>query len=187
MKKMISMLLAVLMLCSVMAGCGNTGNPDTTTGAPENSTGAADTTGGADGNEDIKITDTFSVSDPEGVAYETRHIYSGDKNCMMLQGMTMQGYNASAVYVILYENEGKAVGEYQIIVTDSEEDANKLKTFYTSVGQNLTQEGAVLYTFSDADMIQSSITMYAGLGAISEDTVEAYLNYLSTTNGLTKQ
>ncbi len=187
MKKLISMLLAVLMLCSVMAGCGNTGNPDTTTGAPENSTGAGDATGGADGNTDIKITDTFSVPDPEGVAYEARHVYSGDKNCTLLQGMTMQGYNASAIYVILYENEGKAVGEYQIIVADSEEDASKLKTFYASLGQNLTQEGAVLYTFSDADMIQSTIAMSAGMGMISEETVEAYLNFLTTTNGLTKQ
>lgn len=183
MKKLISLLLAVLMLCSVMAGCGNTGNPDTT----EGSTGAANTTGAANANTDIKITDTFSVSDPEGVAYETRHVYFGDKNCMMIQGMTMQGYNASAIYVILYEKEGKAVAEYQVIVCDSEDDANKLKEFYASSGMNLTQEGSVLYMFSDTDMIQGTIAMYAGMGAFSEETVEAYLNYLSTMNGLTKQ
>ena len=101
--------------------------------------------------------------------------------------MAAQGYNASAMDIILYENEGKAVGEYQVIVCDTEEDANNLKAFYSAAGQNLTQDGVVLYMFSDADMVQSTITMYVALGALSEETVNAYLTFVSTSNGLIKQ
>jgi hypothetical protein len=91
------------------------------------------------------------------------------------------------MYIILYENEGKAVGEYQVIVCDTEEDANNLKAFYSAAGQNLTQDGVVLYMFSDADMVQSTIAIYAAMGALSEETVNAYLTFVSTSNGLIKQ
>ena len=179
MKKLFSLRLVVMLLCAAMTGCFTSTNTNPT--EPEEPTGDAEKT------TSVKITDTFSAEDPEGVTYETRHVYAGDKNCVMIQNMALQGYNASAMYVILYENEGKAVGEYQIFVCDTEDDANKLKAFYSAAGQNLTQDGVVLYMFSDADMVQSTITMYVALGALSEETVNAYLTFVSTSNGLIKQ
>ena len=179
MKKLFSLLLVVMLLCAAMTGCFTSINTNPT--EPEEPTSDTEKT------TSVKITDTFSAEDPEGVTYETRHVYAGDKNCVMVQNMALQGYNANAMYVILYENEGKAVGEYQIIVCDTEEDANNLKAFYSAAGQNLTQDGVVLYMFSDADMVQSTITMYVALGALSEETVNAYLTFVSTSNGLIKQ
>lgn len=211
MKKYISLILTVLMIVITAAGCAgkdksndstskaeSTAGKDATSAAQEKDTTAGDaettdketkmeeTTAG-DGGNAIKITDSFSVSDPEGLTYETRHIYMGNKDCMMIQGMVLQGYNANEVYIILYENEKKAVGEYQVIVCEDKENADKLKAFYSTAGQNLTQDENVLYMFSSADVIQSTIAMYAGMGAFSSETPEAYLEYIANTNGLTKQ
>ena len=211
MKKYISLILAVLMLVITAAGCAgkdktndstskaeSTADKDVTSAADENETTAGDaetadnetkdegTTEGNGGNS-IKITDSFSVPDPEGLTYEMRHVYAGNKDCMMVQGMILQGYNASEVYIILYENEKKAVGEYQVIVCDDKDSADKLKTFYSTAGQNLTQEENILYMYSPEDVIQSTIAMYAGMGAFSSETPDAYLEYLANTNGLTKQ
>lgn len=211
MKKYISLILTVLMIVITAAGCAgkdksndstskaeSTAGKDATSAVKENDTTAGDvetadketkgeeTTEGSSGDV-IKITESFSVSDPEGLTYETRHVYTGNKDCMMIQGMVLQGYKASEVYIILYENEKKAVGEYQVIVCDDKDSADKLKAFYSTAGQNLTQEENVLYMFSPADVIQSTIAMYAGIGAFSSETPEAYLEYLANTNGLTKQ
>ena len=120
MKKRFSLLLVVMLLCAAMTGCFTSINTNPT--EPEEPTGDTEKT------TSVKITDTFSAEDPEGVTYETRHVYAGDKNCVMVQNMALQGYNASAMYIILYENEGKAALRSRSVRTTQ----RRLKNTYTA-------------------------------------------------------
>ena len=61
MKKLFSLLLVVMLLCTAMTGCFTSINPNPT--EPEEPTGDTEKT------TSVKITDTFSAEDPEGVTY----------------------------------------------------------------------------------------------------------------------
>ena len=66
----------------------------------------------------------------------------------------------------------------------SSSSATALAQFYTSQGQKITQEGNVLYAFVDGDTLEGSIISLAGTGAISDETVEAYVEMMKSFNGL---
>ena len=54
-----------------------------------------------------------------------------------------------------------------------------------SQGQNVTQEGNILYASVDGDTLQANITLYASSGnSMSEETVEAYVEMMKNFNGL---
>ena len=56
---------------------------------------------------------------------------------------------------------------------------------YSSQGQQITQEGNLLYAFSDGDTVQAAIMMYASIeSSMSEETVEAYAEMMKDFNGL---
>ena len=88
------------------------------------------------------------------------------------------------MYEILYAKDGQAVGEYQVIVAADEAAATSLLDFYQSQGQTLTQEGNVIYIYSDTDMIQAMVATYSGMGMFSGTSAQDYLDWFASYNGL---
>lgn len=185
MKKTLSFLLTALMVGSLLTACGGSGNEQTTK-APEQTTVAESTTA-TPSEECIQVTDNFSVSDPEGISYDKRIICLGDASSLMIQSMAMQGYNVDNIWIIIYAKDDMVVSEYQVIVCKSKEDADQLSAFYAASGQSLTQEEEVLYMYSDADMIQGTIALYVGMGALADEKVDTYVEFMKTSNGLVEQ
>lgn len=94
------------------------------------------------------------------------------------------GYLASNIYDIVYVNDGIPAGEYQYFVSPDEDSATSLAEFYTSQGQQITQEGNVIYAYVDGDTLEGSIISMAGTGAISDETPDAYIEMMKSFNGL---
>lgn len=185
---MILLLAAVMM--TAFAACSSSPASTTSTAssassAQESGEGStpSDNSGVAEGTA-IQITDSFSISDPEGLDYDTRYVYQGSTGSTLINNMQMSGYNAQAMYEILYAKDGQAVGEYQVIVAADEAAATSLLDFFQSQGQTLTQEGNVIYIYSDTDMIQATVATYSGMGVFSGTSAQDYLDWFASYNGL---
>lgn len=185
-KKIIVLLMAAAMM-TALAGCSNPGSSTSSTSSQSSESSSQEgesQSSSSSESEPLVITDSFTVTDPEGLDYDTRYVYKGDENSTIIINMSMSGYNAQAMYDIVYAKGDQAVGEYQIIVADDEASANDLKDFYESQGQLLEQQGNVIYYYSDTDQIQATIATYAGLGVFSGTTAQDYIEWIGSYNGL---
>lgn len=132
----------------------------------------------------IQMTDSYTYKDPEDLDFDQRFVLVGDESCKLLSDMSNMGYTASNIYLVLYVQDGTAVGEYQYFVTPDEASAAALAEFYTSQGQQITQEQNVIHIYSDADTIQAAIITFASMDTISDETPEAYIEMMKSFNGL---
>lgn len=132
----------------------------------------------------IQMTDSYTFTDPQDIEFDERYVLVGDESCKLLSDMSKMGYSASNIYDIVYVNEGTPAGEYQYFVSPDEAGATALAEFYTSQGQQVVQEGNVIFASVDGDTLEGSIVMMAGTGAISEETPEAYIEMMKSFNGL---
>ena len=184
-KRTLVLLLAGVMMASLAACSSNT--TSTTSAASQAVSSQEDVAsegGAATEGTAIQITDSFSVTDPDGLDYDTRYVYRGDSGSILINNMKASGYDAQAMYEILYAKDDEAVGEYQVIVTADEAAATSLLDFYQSQGQTLTQEGNVIYIYSDTDVIQAMVATYSGMGLFSGTSAQAYVDWVASYNGL---
>ncbi len=172
--KLIAILMCVV-LGIMMAGCGSDDSDSKSEdNAPE-----------IDKDFSIAMTDNYTFTDPEDLDFNQRYVLVGDESCKLLSDMKNFGYTATNVYQIVYAKDGVAAGEYDYFVTPDEASATELAEFYSSQGQNITQEGNILYASVDGDTLQANITLYASSGnSMSEETVEAYVEMMKNFNGL---
>lgn len=180
-KRLISMLMC-MMLGVLLIGCSGGNDSDSKKedgGEPESSEEQA-----IDKDFTLQMTDSYTFTDPQDIDFDERFVLVGDENCKLLSDMSKMGYSASNMYDIVYVNDGTPAGEYQYFVTPDEASATSLAEFYTSQGQQITQEGNVIYAYTDGDTLEGSIVMMAGTGAISDETPEAYIEMMKSFNGL---
>lgn len=188
MKKRLVSILMCVMLGIMTAGCGSSGDDDA--GGSESKTESGSDAGSEedaqtiDKDFSIQMTDAYTFTDPQDLDFDQRFVLTGDTSCKLLSDMANMGYKADNIYTILYAKDGVAVGEYQYFVSPDEASATELAGFYSSQGQNIMQEGNVIYAYSEADVIQASITTFASTGAISDETPEAYMDMMKSFNGL---
>ncbi len=143
---------------------------------------------GDDGQEafSLMITDSYTFTDPEGLAFDQRYVLTGDASSKLLSDIINAGYEVTAMYDIVYEREGKAAGEYQYFVTPDEENAKALEEFYASQGQTVTREGNLLYAFVDGEVLQANIMTFSSMNLMSGETVRDYVDFMIGSYGLTE-
>jgi len=180
MKKKLICIVTCIMMMSLMFGCSLFTNED----ASDKETEKKNSTQEIDKDFSIRMTDDYTFTDPEELDFDQRFVLVGDANSKLLSDMANMGYEATNMYEILYVKDGTAIGEYQYFVTADEASATELNDFYTSQGQKVTQEGNVLYAYSEGDTIQAAIISFASMGTISEETPEAYIEMMKSFNGL---
>lgn len=175
------------MLCGLLAvmpaGCGNKEKDSTDNDKKAENVQQEDQEASVEPLS-IQMTDTYTFTDPEDLSFDKRYVLTGDKTCKLLSDMNNMGYAAETMYEIIYENEGKPAGEYQYFVAADEASAEDLESYYSSMGQNVTREENVLYTFVDGDTLEATIITFAGMGEMSEETPEAYAEMMKSFNGL---
>ncbi|MFQ6878271.1 MAG: hypothetical protein ACLRS1_00595 [Oscillospiraceae bacterium] len=180
-RKLIAMMLCVLVV-SIFGGCGLFTSSDSDEGT------GGDQTQQQEEQEDFSIpmTDTYTFTDPEDLEFDTRYVMTGDENCKLLSDMKNFGFTASAIYDIVYALDDKPVREYQYFICPDETSAADLAEYYTSQGQQVTQEGQILYATVGGDQVEAMITLYSSSGSMSGDTVEDYVDFMAGFNGLTE-
>ena len=177
-KKLISILMCA-MIGIMPIGCGSSDKDDAkrSDSKTEGKADAQDGKEAVDKNFSLQMSDSYTFTDPQDIEFDQRYVLEGDENSKLISNMANMGYMAS-------KNDGSPAAEYQYFVTADEASATALAQFYTSQGQKITQEGNVLYAFVDGDTLEGSIISLAGTGAISDETVEAYVEMMKSFNGL---
>lgn len=180
MKKKLVCIMTCIMIMSLMFGCSLFTNEDSSVKDTEKKDNAQT----LEKDFSISMTDNYTFTDPQELDFDQRFVLVGDENSKLLSDMGNMGYAATKMYEILYAKDGVAVGEYQYFVTEDEESATELNEFYSSQGQKVTQEGNVLYAYSEGDTIQATIITFATMGTLSDETPEAYIEMMKSFNGL---
>ncbi len=183
MKNRLISIIMCMMLGALLLGCsgGNDSSSEKADSGEEQESSEEQT---IDKDFSIQMTDSYTFSDPEDLEFNQRFVLVGDESCKLLSDMSNMGYTASKIYLILYAQDGAAVGEYQYFVTPDEVSAAELADFYTSQGQQITQAENVIYAYSEADKIQATIVTFASMDTISDETPEAYIEMMKSFNGL---
>lgn len=182
MKKRLILIMMCMMLGVLLLGCsdGNDSSPEKEDSeAPESSKEQT-----IDKDFSIQMTDSYTFTDPQDIEFDERYVLVGDESCKLLSDMSKMGYSASNIYDIVYVNEGTPAGEYQYFVSPDEAGAAALAEFYSSQGQQVVQEGNIIFASVDGDTLEGSIITMASTGAISEETPEAYIEMMKSFNGL---
>lgn len=130
----------------------------------------------------IKMTNSYTYTDPSYVDFDTRYVLYGDSKCNMARAGSAQGQKCIAAYEILYAKNGKATGEFKYYVMASKSDAQNyekyLGKYYNDSAGNMkcARVEDVVYIYQKGDYVQKTyIDLYAKQGTISEATPEAYL------------
>lgn len=181
MKKRLISILMCTVIGIALVGCGSAGKSDS---KEEEKTETQEESPEIDKDFSIQMTDNYTYTDPQDIDFNQRYVLVGDESCKLLSDMSNMGYTASAIYLILYAEDGVAAGEYQYFVTPDEASAVELAEFYTSQGQQVIQQENVLYAYSDADKMQATIMTFASMDTISDETPEAYIEMMKDFNGL---
>lgn len=159
MKKMISMFLAAIMVLS-LAGCSMFSNGS-----------SADQSG----KGDIKISDSYTHKDPEGLEYATRYAFCTAPDDPYITEGFQEEYGIDMVkqYMILYaDKDDKALCQFDYYVAKDAENAEKTMEV---LGDDLfTVEGDVCVGYYDEEIVQMIIDMNMQYGSLSENTASAY-------------
>lgn len=185
MKKMLCVILSMVMLLSLLAGCDLFTTP-TTTAAPQGDPNPSGTAGKVDTS--VKLTDKFSFTDPEGVDFDKRYVLYCDETSAMVSSAADYGMKAS--YSIYYAKEDAPVCSFDYFVCDTAENAQKLIDLYASQGSVLTvceEDPTVVFSTTDGETLEGALMMYQSYGMIEEATVSAYVNFMATSVGGTVQ
>ena len=180
-KKLLSLLLAGAMVLS-FGGCSLFTSSDDT---KENDDKQQEETP-VEEDFAIQMTDSYTFTDPEDLEFDGRMVLTGGESSKLISDMVNFGFTVSAMYEILYTMDDKAVREYQYFVCPDEASAAELTDYFSSSGQQVTQEGNILYAVLDEDMLEATMAMYVSLGSMTEETPEAYMDFMADFNGLTE-
>ena len=128
----------------------------------------------------LKVTDSYTFTDPEGLSFDTRYVLSGGADCSTAATVAKTaGVSVDKVYDILYTKDGEPAAEYQIYVTGSDAEAKAVADLYQN---GWTAVGNVAVSASDAEMVRQMISYLTYVGV--EPTVPGYLQYMMTSGGL---
>lgn len=184
-KKIVCLFMCTILGITVM-GCGKT--EEKKNNATDNTTqNVVETTKGEESKEEafsIKMNKEYTFTDPEDLEFDKRYVLKGDSSSKLMSDMKNYGYNATNMYEILYVKNGEAVKEYQFFVCPDKTSATDLAEFYESQGQEVTQEGSILYACTEKDVLQAHIISYSSMGMMSGETPEDYISFLQSFQGL---
>jgi hypothetical protein len=131
---------------------------------------------------EVKVTDKFTITDPEDIEYDTRYVLYGSEDCIGVTSVPKKDNGVEtkveSLYVVLYVKNNEPAAEYRYYLSKSEEGAQAVKRAY---GNTDTVKGRICFkATTSSDEIKSLIHMlyqYSD-GALEDETPKAYLNYL---------
>ena len=187
--KRIMALMMAACLAAAMTGCssgGESGNDQKTKEDAGEADSAPEEEGEAseEGGFEIAVTDDFTFTDPEDIEFDTRYVYYGDKNSIILSSYENIGINVDSVYIIFYAKDEAGLAEYQYYVFDDEESVESLADLLGAQGIDMEYDGLLGWCTKDGDLMESTIMTCSELDAISDATASAYTEIYTKSYGL---
>lgn len=173
MKKLAAVVLSLSMFLFI-AGCGMFADSDSGDG-------------GDSGFEAIKITDTFSSTDPD-VEFDERQVLYGDRNSSYAQVLSDQDdMRPSDIYMLIYGNGGTPVYSIEYMVYDSAEAAEAYQASMKDGGYDVEVDGCVTIFVKDSDAMEAEVIMFQSMSVLADGTMEEYVPMLAGMWGLTEK
>ena len=173
-KKYLCAMLAAGMMMSILSGCSLFA-----------SGGSGDGEGG--GFAPVKLTDSYSFKDPEGLDFDSRYVVVCDKDSTIISSDTMVTYGVQQSHYVIYGKDNATIASYDFYLCDSEENAEALLQFYADVGNTviyITEEDpTVLCNTTDPDKLAATVTMLADGGLIAGADAKSYTDFCVTSYG----
>ena len=139
---------------------------------------------------DIRMSDSYTFSDPAGLSFGTRYVLYGGSRCMFAKVASAQGYACRGGYEVLYANGSSPVCEYRFYVMSSISDAKRfagyLADYYNGGNTSCGRHGDVVYVYYSGSYVQDTINIYYDQGAIDAKSVKAYLRMPFFFNGMSE-
>ncbi len=164
MKKVLALLMSAALVfsltgCSLFTGGGGEGG------------GSA---GGATG--DVKITDEYTHTVPEGLEFETRYAYwSGDECSLVDMFKTYYDVTITAEYIVIYaDKDDKAVAQYTYFVMASEEDAQKFMDVSVGTADDIQAVGNVIVQVMDEEAMADTIDSFIAMNVLEDTSAAKY-------------
>ena len=128
----------------------------------------------------LKISDSYTFTDPEGLHFDTRYVLHGDASCSTAGTVSKSaGVSVKEVYDILYTENGTPVKEFVFYVTADNAEARKIADTYQN-GAKAIDDVAIME--NSAETVQQMIGYMSYFG--EEATLEGYIRYM-LANGYT--
>lgn len=128
----------------------------------------------------IKMSEQYTFSDPENLVYDERYVFYADANSSAAKTVVQfSGAKVNGVFRVFYMKDGKGVAEYTCYCTPDSANAEKIKSTY----QKGFTGGDVCILDADEAGIKQLISFVKLGGGISEETPDAYLQYLLKDEG----
>ena len=166
MKKLVAMVLAASMMVS-LTGCGSLFSSG-------NASSEEKVKGG-----DIKLTDTYTHKDPEGMEYAVRYAYCSAKDDPEFNESFKEGYGLDLVqqYVIIYaDKDDKPLMEYDYYIAADEENAKKCVEELDP--NTFSAEGTVCVGAYDAASTQMMIDLDIQYGSLTKNSCAEYAAFM---------
>ena len=94
-------------------GTQSAGLGGTVSGGAVNPTLPLEPVGTMDEPFSLKISDSYTFTDPEGLDFDARYVLYGGSNSSAVTIVNQQGCHVAEMYEILYVKDGRAVAEYR--------------------------------------------------------------------------
>ena len=160
-------------------GTQSAGLGGTVSGGAVNPTLPLEPVGTIDEPFSLKISDSYTFTDPEGLDFDARYVLYGGSNSSAVTIVNQQGCHVAEMYEILYVKDGRAVAEYRCYRGADEASAQQMAQLYNA---SCYQDVVVLY--SDQAVLEQMMGYYVQFGGMSEATPTAYLQYMMANEGM---
>ncbi len=177
MKKILLLVTCFAMLLS-LAACGlfapvttpTTTAPTTTT--PNNNNDPTDPKP-TDAPEawSISFKDGYKITDPEGLEFDNRAVLYADINNATLQMYMGMGVTINEQYIVIYEKDGKIIGEYNYMAFADEASV----TAFQAMAPAMKVDGLKGTNYMDQDAIEVQIITMQANGMMTGESLADYV------------
>ncbi len=174
MKKLLCAILTIAMTAALLSGCSLF------------SSGDGDDSNSGSSTDPVKMTDSYTFTDPSDIEFEKRYVVRIDETSGLIQQLYSE--ELKGIYGVFYAdaNDGPVVG-YEFMICTSPESVQEITNRFASGGLTLIateEDPLVLYYITDADGLEANMVSYVASGLASEAVVSAYAEaYASTQEG----
>lgn len=176
-KKLISALLCLALCLCCLTGCSIFAPADDAN-KPEVGNDASTAVG-----KEIKFTESFTITDPADLDFDTRAVLFADVSNPTLQMYTSMGATVNEAYIIIYGKDGKPVAEYDYYLFADEASAG----VFTAMAPAMQLTGLVGVNVQGSDMVEATSAMMQAQGLMADDSFDAFVQMYQTVYGYAKK
>lgn len=170
MKRTLNLILAIVCILAMsLTGCGLFSNESTETGSG-----------------DLKLTESYTYKDPEGLEFEKRYAFTSGESQDVAEGYkSMYDVDCLSEYVFIYANkEDATVTQLDYWVLKTEEDAAKFVEAASIFGNgSMKQDGCIVWDTYDAEGVKDLILMQQQYSGLSSDKCSDYAQFIKESYG----